>query len=119
MATAEQTLRLFVKGLSERKGIDLSFWAKKFIKNIDYSKEEIAVILYHKRSSDGEERAIFGSGRPHPAAAKNVRSGLDKKISPTGTCRGNCQDWLPGSNSIQTIDIILPNTIHGCKRKNL
>ena len=27
--------------------------------------------------------------------------------------------WLPSSDSLQTIEIVLPNTIHGCKRKNL
>ncbi|MHB1336870.1 MAG: hypothetical protein ACYCXQ_13095, partial [Candidatus Humimicrobiaceae bacterium] len=26
-------------------------------------------------------------------------------------------DWLPSSDSLQTIEIVLPNTIHGCKRK--
>ena len=29
------------------------------------------------------------------------------------------EDWLPDSESVQTIDIILPNTIHGCKKKDL
>jgi len=28
-------------------------------------------------------------------------------------------DWLPFSDSLQTIEIVLQNTIHGCKRKNL
>jgi len=29
------------------------------------------------------------------------------------------EDWLLGLNSLQTIPIILPNTIHSFKKKNL
>jgi len=44
-----QTLQYFVKILPEKKGIEKNLWAKKFIKSINYSKEEIAVILYYKK----------------------------------------------------------------------
>jgi len=27
--------------------------------------------------------------------------------------------WLPSPDLLQTIEIVLPNAIHGCKRKNL
>jgi hypothetical protein len=36
---------LFVKGLREKKGIEKSFWAKKFIQSIVYSKEKVVVNL--------------------------------------------------------------------------
>jgi len=41
---------------------------------------------------------------------------------PTSTDRENrceCIGWLPSSDSLQTIKIVLPNIIHGCKKKNL
>ena len=37
---------------------------------------------------------------------------LVAKISPS-------EDWLPDSGSLQTISLILPNTVHACKKKNL
>ncbi len=75
--------------------------------------------LYYERRFDEEKDAIFGSGRVGAAAAENAAVGSGQKISPTGTCRANHQEWLPDSGSSQTIDIILPNTIHGCKKKDL
>jgi len=115
----EQTLRLFVKGLFERKGLQKNLWAKKFIKKIDYSKEEIAVTIYYKRGFEKEETAIFGSGCPHPAPAKNGDPAQGKKIPCISRDTRNHKDWLSTSGSVQTIDIILPNTIHACKKKNL
>jgi hypothetical protein len=42
-----QTLQFFVKGISERKGIEKNLWAKKFIKNIIYSPSDIQINLYY------------------------------------------------------------------------
>jgi hypothetical protein len=42
---------------------------------------------------------------------------IEKSAVPFGTALFSI--WLPSSGAPQTIDIILPNTIHGCKRKNL
>ncbi|MCL5772678.1 MAG: hypothetical protein M1479_10475 [Actinobacteria bacterium] len=55
------------------------------------------------------------------ATGKDKISDSNKEIL-TGTGRENnfkCSDWLPSSVLRQTIEIVLPNTIHGCKRKNL
>ena len=117
--TAEQTLRLFVKGLSESKGIEKNLWAKKFIKSIKYSKEEIAVSFYYKGSSEEAKDLYPASGRVGAAAGRSVVSLADKKITPISTDRGNHQDWLPSSSGERTIDIIIPNSIHGCKKKDL
>jgi len=117
--TAGQTLRLFVKGLYERKGIDKNIWVKNFIKNITYSKKEIFITLYYKRSFGEEEGAIFGSGWVGVAAAENREAQEDKKITPISTDRGNHQEWLPCSSGERTIDIIIPNSIHGCKKKDI
>jgi len=59
------------------------------------------------------------SGRVGAAAGRSSVSLADKKITPISTDRGNHQEWLRDSSSSQTIDIILPNTIHGCKKKDL
>jgi len=115
----EQTLRLFVKGFFERKGIEKNLWAKKFIKRIVYSKEEIAVSFYYKSSSDEVKPFYPASGRVGAAAGRSLVSLADKKITPISSDRGNHQEWLRDSNSSRTIDIILPNTIHGCKKKDL
>jgi len=96
-----------------------NLWVKKFIKKIGYSKEEIAITLYYKVDCEKEEGAIFGSGCPHPAAAKNGNVSQDKKIPYISRDIGGNKLWLPNPEPTQTIDIILPNTIHGCKKKNL
>ncbi len=41
-----QTLKIFVQGLKEKKGIEKNLWAKKFIKTILYSKEQISITLW-------------------------------------------------------------------------
>ena len=70
----EQTLRLFVKGLYERKGIEKNLWAKKFIKSIKYSKEEIAVSFYYKSSSKEVKLFYPASGRVGAAAGRKAVS---------------------------------------------
>ena len=114
-----QTLQHFVKILPEKKGIEKNLWAKKFIKNIDYSKEEIAVILYYKRGSEDTNSSYTTSGCPHPASGRNSFSAHPKKIPTIHLDSGDYQDWLPDSGSPQTITMILPNNVYACKRKNL
>ena len=95
----EQTLRLFVKGLIERKGIEKNLWAKKFIKSIVYSKEEIAVSFYYKSSSEEAKPSYPASGRVGAAAGRSTVSLADKKINPISSDRGNHQEWLPREDS--------------------
>jgi len=75
--------------------------------------------LYYKRSFDEDSSVCLASGRVGAAAGQDVGSGCGQKITPISTDRGNCQEWLPYSGSPQTVDIILPNTIHGCKKKDI
>jgi len=115
----QNALKFFVKGLGERKGLDKNLWTKKFIKKIDYSKEEIAITFYYKVDCEKDEESVFGSGCPHSAAAKNGGVAQDKKIPYISRDIGDDITWLPKPEPTQTMDIILPNMIHGCKKKNL
>jgi site-specific DNA recombinase len=92
----EQTLRLFVKGLSERKGIEKNLWLKKFIKGIKYSKKEIDISFYYKRGFEEVNPAYSASGRVGAAAGRSTELLAGKKITPIHMNRGNTQDWLPG-----------------------
>ena len=94
-----QTLQHFVKILPEKKGIEKNLWAKKFIKNIDYSKEEIAVILYYKRGSEEENSSNTASGWVGAAACRNSFSAHPKKIPTIHLDSGDYQDWLPREDS--------------------
>jgi len=89
---ASQTLAAFVQSLKSCPKIQRNIFAKKYIKSIIYSKNSIQINL-------------FVSCRPkekiRPEGAENpVRK---KEMAPR----------------FRVIPIILPNTIHACKRKNL
>ena len=107
-----------MKILPEKKGIEKSLWVKKFIKKIDYSKEEIALILYYK-SFEGTNYEISASGRAEENAGRNSDPSIYKNDLFTSENSLSDSDWLPGLDSQQTIPIVLPNNIHACKRKNL
>ena len=96
-----QTLQHFVKILPLKKGIEKNLWLKKFIKNIDYSKDEIAVTVYYQRSFEDENSSLSASGWVGAAAGRNPSSAPSQKISPISTDRANHQEWLPGLDSNQ------------------
>ena len=80
---------------------------------------EIAITFYYKVDCEKDEESVFGSGCPHSAAAKNGGVAQDKKIPYISRDIGDDITWLPKPEPTQTMDIILPNMIHGCKKKNL
>jgi len=55
------------------------------------------------------------------ATGKENNSDFNKEISNSiGRNKSSeCISWLPSPDLLQTIEIVLPNAIHGCKRKNL
>jgi len=113
-----QTLQNFVGILPEKKGIEKSLWVKKFIKRVGYSKEEIALILYYKRL-ESIDKEISASGRTEENAGRNSVLLNTKKDLFTSEDSLSDSNWLRGLDFQQTISIILPNTIHSCKKKNL
>jgi len=89
-----QTIHQFVKILPEKKGIEKNLWAKKFIKKIDYSKEEIALILYYK-SFEGRNSPYSASGLTEENAGRNLVLVASKKNTLISYDRDNHQNWLP------------------------
>ena len=85
---------------------------------MDYSKEEIALSLYYKELK-ATDCGIPAIGR----AEKNVSRNSVLSNSKNDLCITNdslrSENWLPDLDSSQTIPIVLPNTIHACKKKNL
>ena len=114
-----QTLQHFLKILPDKKSFEKNLWAKKFIKNIVYSKQEISITLYYKRVSEQEGFVSTASGRVGAAAGRNQFSAHQEKTPLTNKDKRGCQEWLPVFNSPQTITITLPNAIHACRKKNL
>jgi hypothetical protein len=110
-----QTLTLFVKGLRERKGIEKSLWAKKFIQGISYSKQNIIVnIRYFKDFIPPESHCQFNQNQM-------LEKKKEESIKPSSFSNSQFVSLTktPQSVSFRTVDIILPNMIHGCKRKDI
>ena len=104
--------------LPKKRGIEKSLWVKKFIKKIEYSKEEIALLLYYK-GIKGEAPEISNSGLAEKIAGRNLNLSNSKVGSEALDFGLKNVKWLRNMDFNQTISIILPNTIHACKKKNL
>jgi len=89
---ASQTLAIFVQSLKSCPKTQRNLLAQKFIKSIIYSKESIEINL----------------SIPPRQEIKNPSK------EPAGIVRK--ENMAP---RFRVIPIILPNTIHACKRKNL
>jgi len=112
---------IWQKILPQKRGIDKSLWVKKFIKKIEYSRDEIAVTAYYRENPGEEITADVASGWVRAATGKDKILDHSAEI-PVRTKKNNgieCKAWLPVFILSQTIEIVLPNTIQGCKRKNL
>ncbi len=68
--TLQNILKIFLKSLAQKKGIEKNLLIKKFIKNILYSKEQIQINLYYSKDFDAFKNSNIPSG---------VGSGGDKK----------------------------------------
>ena len=96
-----QTLQEFAKNLPNKKGIEKNLWAKKFIKNIVYSKEEIAISLYYKRGYEEYDSPNIASGGLDSATGQNRFSNPAKKIPTIHMDSRDRYEWLPGLDSNQ------------------
>ena len=82
----EKTLKTFTGQMQKKKALERNITAKKHIKAILYSKDEIVLSLYYKTSFEGEEFLSPTSGRVGAAAGRIPE--FWKKISPWGTPGG-------------------------------
>jgi len=109
------TLQALVAGLRSRRGNDKTLFLKKHIKNIKYSPSQIKISLFVStcsgnaflnpsvlKDSNKKEKTRLGfSPFLHEPKVRNLNFGSASRDN------SNC------------FEIILPNTIHGIKKKNL
>jgi len=70
--TISDTLKFFLSGLAQRKGIEKNLWAKKFIEKIIYSKEYIKFSLFYREN--WENLAAENSPACRQAGGASARS---------------------------------------------
>jgi hypothetical protein len=75
-------------------------------------------LLYYK-GLESKTPEISTSGRAEKNAGRNLKIGNSKNNFEALDFSLENDKWLRNMNFNQTISIILPNTIHACKKKNL
>jgi len=123
--TVQKNLKEFVDYFEKASKIKQALIMRKYIKDILYFKESIQInMLCHpevidrqsiKNPAPLEESGVCGRARA--AANPSVQVSFQKN-SPIGTNRA-ILSMAPRFKDQRTIAIILPNTIHGCKKKDL
>ena len=113
--TLQNILKIFLKSLAQQKGIERNLLTKRFIKDIIYSKEQIQINLYYSEDFDAFKNSFLPSG---------VGAGGDKKEKGTSVSLSENPQFVlskmaPLSKSLRTVPIILPNSIHQSKERNL
>ena len=113
--TLQNILKIFLKSFAQQKGIEWNLLIKKFIKDILYSKEQIQINLYYSNDFDTFKNSIFPSG---------VGPGGDKREKDASTSFSENPHFVmskmaPLSKPLRTVPIILPNTIHQSKQRNI
>ena len=71
--------------MPQTRGFEKALWAKKFIKNIIYSKQEISITLYYKNASEKEFPLSTASGRVGAATGQPRFLKKTKGLSTTET----------------------------------
>jgi hypothetical protein len=107
LATASQTLAAAVSDFSGKRGLEKNLFCRRIFKSIIYSKESIAINLF---------------GPAAESAAANAFIPINEKTSAEGGGNSDYEIQNGGASRSSTnfsIPIILPNTIHQCKKKNL
>jgi site-specific DNA recombinase len=110
-----QTLQHFLKTLPQKKGIEKNLFIKKFIKEIIYSQENIQINLYFSRGFENLNFSFLdGANKKERRKIHSEFSAEDNNLMVR-----SIQNGSGFNSSMNYLPIILPNTIHGCKKKNL
>jgi hypothetical protein len=110
------TLHHFLKTIPQKKGIEKNLYIKKFIKEIIYSEENIQINLYF--SKDFAPQNFSKSNFRDEWEGDNLKGNLYSENPKNLVCSNkNGSPFREEPNFI--IPIIIPNTIHKCKKKNL
>jgi len=131
--TLQNILKIFLKSLAQQKGIKRNLLIKRFIKNILYSEEQIQINLYYSEDFETFKNSILPSGVGTDMDKKE--KGISVSISDLSACvhlpalwqaaaqAGNPQFVLLKmallSKSLRTVPMVLPNSIHQAKERNL
>jgi len=111
--TLQNILKFFLETLAQKKGIERNLLIKKFIKNILYSKDQIQINLYYSKDFDTFINSILPS--------REGRDGYKKEkgtsVFPSESPQFDLSTMAPDLKSLQTVPIILPNSIHQSKTK--
>ena len=114
----QNILKCFLKTLARQKGIERNLLIKRFIKDIIYSKDQIHINLYYSKDlGDGanvSELEKFVSQGSFLSETKMGESAFQARLSHSPVLR-----LAPRSKSLRTVPIILPNTIHQSRMRNL
>jgi hypothetical protein len=107
VVAASQTLSLAAKSLSSSRGIEKNICAKKFFESIKYSQKSIQINLFYPLARGKIQPKNSGAKNKNTRAFSTGFPNIKNHGSPIGVY----------SNII--IPLIIPNTIHQSKRKNL
>ena len=126
--TVQKNLKDLVDYLEKASKIEQALIIKNYIKDILYSKESIQInMLCHPQLIDRQSIKnpapllnVQACGWVGAAASPTVQENFLAQKQKGVTLKSNSfiKHGSPWFNS-QTFPIILPNTIHGCKKKNL
>jgi len=107
--------KIFLTSLAQQKGVERNLLIKKFIKNILYSKEQIQINLYYSEDFD----AFKNSNIPSEVGWGGYKKEKGTSVSLSENPQFVLLKMAPLSKPLRTVPIILPNTIHQLKRRNL
>jgi len=120
METIISILRSFLFGLAIQKGTERNLLAKRFIKEIIYSKENIKINLFYSENSENSKN-FSADKSPVPPKRDGAEIPSDNKENLIFSNKSEfVSNTTSGRNkSFQTFSIILPNLIHKSRKKNL
>ena len=115
--TISSTLKFFLSALNNKQGIDKNLLAKKFIKQIVYSPEQIKISLYYKENP--KELLEKNKSTRRQASEKLNEEANQEKEDSDGDNKFESLKAAAPVESNRIFSITLPNSIHNCKKKNL